>query len=128
MKYAQKAYVFFLSLRVQTLFTELAVWARSVKESPCPFVCVCHFFVLVLLSTLVESISVPRMWFIPGFWICTNQPAVHNGEVSRKIIWGLGSGAFSVLKGDNFCLFWCWCYSLHTLRVSVFPMWEICCV
>ena len=86
------------------------------------------FFVLVLLSTLVESISVPHMWFIPGFWICTNQPAVHNGEVSREIIWGLGSGAFSVLKGDSFCLFWCWCYSLHTLRVSVFPMWEICCV
>ena len=93
-------------------------------------VCLClPFFVvvLVLLSALDESVSVPRMrnWFVPGFWIFANQPPVHNGEVSREIIGVLGSWAFSVLAGDNFCLFWCWCYYLHTLRVSVFPVWEI---
>ena len=93
--------------------------------------CLClPFFVLVLLSASVESVSVCRMrnWFILGFWIFANQSPLHNGKVSREIIFGLMSWAFSVLTGEIFCLFWCWCYYLHTLRVSVLHIWKIFCV
>ena len=129
-KYAQNKHIFIFS-HLKSKHFSLTCRLGRVSHRVAMSLCLClpFYFVMMLLSASVKSVSVRRMrnWFILGFWIFANQSPLHNAKVSREIICGLMSWAFSIFTGDIFCLFWCWFYYLHTLRNSVLPVWKIFC-